>query len=207
MPVNAEPVFDLRKYKKNLRAEYKRLRTDMSPEYKSELDRKICERFLATQAYKRCKVLLSYVSTAIEVDTSGIIAAAIRDKKTVAVPRCVDGTRDMIFYVIKSVNQLEPGTFGVLEPNVSKCSELKNFNNAVCIVPALAYDMEGFRLGYGGGYYDRYLSSHPKLYNVGIEYCCCTASKLPRGKFDAAADMIVTEKYVKTRLRADDSQV
>lgn len=189
--------FNLKEYKKKLRDGYRKIRTDMPPRKKAELDRKICERFLATSAYKKCSVLMTYVSTEIEVDTFGIIAAALRDGKTVAVPRCVEGTRDMIFYVITSAEQLEPGAFGVLEPDVSRCAELDVFSGAVCIVPALAYDMKGYRLGYGKGYYDRYLSSHKGLYNVGIEYCCCTVSELVRGKFDVAADMIVTEKYVK----------
>lgn len=197
---SGKSTFNLKEYKKKLRDGYKKLRTDMPTEKKAELDRKICERFLATAAYKNCSVLMSYVSTEIEVDTSGIIKAALKDGKTVAVPRCVEGTRDMIFYVINSREQLEPGAFGVLEPNVSRCAELDSFEGAVCIVPALAYDMEGYRLGYGKGYYDRYLSAHKGLYNVGIEYCCCTASKLVRGKFDVAADMIVTEKYVKNCL-------
>ena len=74
---------------------------------------------------------------------------------------------------------------------------MTEFDGAVCIVPALAYDMDGFRLGYGKGYYDRFLSAHKGLYNVGVEYCCCTVPKLIRGRFDIAAQMLVTEKYTK----------
>ncbi|MCD7730766.1 MAG: 5-formyltetrahydrofolate cyclo-ligase [Oscillospiraceae bacterium] len=190
--------FDLREYKKRLRSRFKKIRTDMSAEEKLSLDRKISERFLSSAVYRESPILLSYVSTEIEVDTREIISAAISGGKIVAAPKCVDGTRDMVFYIIKSLGDLESGAFGVLEPNPDKCDPLRRFDKAVCIVPALAYDMDGYRLGYGKGYYDRYLSAHKGLYSVGIEYCSCTVQRLERGKFDAAADMLITEKYIKT---------
>ncbi len=198
MPVSPEKNrFDIREHKKQLRAKFKQLRIDMTDEVKQKLDENIAKRFLSLKIYKECKTLLSYVSTAIEVDTMQIISAALADGKKVAVPKCVDGTRDMIFYVIKSTDDLEPGAFSVLEPVPERCDELTEFDGAVCIVPALAYDMDGFRLGYGKGYYDRFLSAHKGLYNVGVEYCCCTVPKLIRGRFDIAAQMLVTEKYTK----------
>lgn len=189
--------FDIREYKKALRAKFKQIRRDMPEQTKAELDDKICRKLVSTDAYKRCKRLLTYVSTEIEVDTMQLIHTALADGKTVAVPRCIDGTRNMDFYIITSDGQLEARTFGVLEPDPEKCEMLTSFDDAVCIVPALAYDMDGYRLGYGGGYYDRFLSAHIGLYNIGIEYCSCTVSNLVRGKFDVAANLIVTEKYIK----------
>lgn len=189
--------FDIREYKGQLRSKYKKLRMDMSAEEKAMLDSRISARFLGTKLYKDCTILLTYVSTPIEVDTINIIQTALNDGKTVAVPRCVDGTRDMVFYIIRSMDDLEPGSFLVLEPVPQRCAELTEFDGAVCIVPALAYDMDGYRLGYGKGYYDRFLSAHPGLRNVGIEYCSCTVQKLYRGKFDVAAEYLVTEKYIK----------
>lgn len=198
MSVNSDNNrFDIRIYKKELRSKYKQIRTDMSPDLKKKLDESIFKRLISTEAYKKCKVLLTYVSTPIEVDTMQLIKHALSDGKTVAVPKCVDGTRDMIFYIISSMNHLEPGAFSVMEPIPDKCDELTYFEGAVCIVPALAYDMDGYRLGYGKGYYDRFLSSHKGMYNIGIEYCSCTASKLIRGRFDVPSDMIITEKYIK----------
>ena len=189
--------FDIREYKKTLRAKFKQIRKNMTAQNKSELDGKICKKLVSTDAYKRCKRVLTYVSTEIEVDTMQLIHTALADGKIVAVPRCIDGTRDMDFYIITSDKQLESGAFGVLEPDPKKCELLTCFDDAVCIVPALAYDMDGYRLGYGKGYYDRFLSAHSGLYNIGIEYCSCTVSNLVRGKYDVAADMLVTEKYIK----------
>lgn len=72
--------------------------------------------------YKRCRMLLTYVSTAIEVDTRRIIERALADGKQVAVPRCVPGTRDMEFYLIRGLDELEPGTFGVLDPGPTRAA-------------------------------------------------------------------------------------
>lgn len=192
-----DAAFDIRVYKKELRDKFKLYRRELDERKKDELDEKIFRKFISLESYKRCERLLVYVSTDIEVDTMRIIRAALEDGKTVAVPRCIDGTRDMDFYIIESDKQLEPGSFGVLEPNPSICRKLDDFSNAVCIVPALAYDMEGYRLGYGKGYYDRFLSAHGTLFNIGIEYCACTVEKLVRGRYDISANLIVTEKYIK----------
>lgn len=189
--------FDIREYKSSLRAKYKKYRLDMPEDVKKSYDEKIFSKVKNLSAYKNCKTLLAYVSTAIEVDTIMLIKQALADGKTVALPRCVVGTRDMVFYVIKSLKDLEKGSFSVPEPIPEKCRKLTDFSNAFCIVPALVYDSSGFRLGYGKGYYDRFLSAHKGMYLVGIGYCGCTVTKLVHGRFDVPVDLLVTEKYVK----------
>ncbi len=189
--------FDIRVHKKELRDKYKQIRRDMPSDLKRERDNKIMGRIIEMEAYKKRSLVLTYVSTEIEVDTIEFIKYALQDNKTVAVPRCVDGTRDMEFYVINSMDDLEIGSFSVLEPIPEKCRKLKKFDNAFCIVPALVYDSYGYRLGYGKGYYDRFLSANKNMFRVGIGYCCCTVTKLIHGHFDVAVNTIVTEKYVK----------
>ncbi len=190
--------FDIRTYKSELRNKYKTIRREMSEEIKKSRDNKIFSHLINLDVYKNSDIVLTYVSTAIEVDTIEFIKYALNDNKTVAVPRCVDGTRDMIFYVIKSLEDLENGTFSVLEPLPEKCERLNEFDGAFCIVPALVYDRYGYRLGYGKGYYDRFLSAHLNMHRIGIGYCCCTATKLIHGRFDVPVEILVTEKYVKT---------
>ncbi|MCH5349802.1 MAG: 5-formyltetrahydrofolate cyclo-ligase [Oscillospiraceae bacterium] len=188
---------DIREHKNKLREKYKRIRREMQSDVKKDRDDKILSRLLSLPAYKSCDTVLTYVSTAIEVDTIGLIRQALRDGKRVAVPKCIDGTRDMDFYVISSLDDLEPGYFSVLEPVPKRCKVLRKFGSAFCVVPALAYDRYGYRLGYGKGYYDRFLSAHKGLVRVGIEYCCCMETELLHGKFDVPVDIVVTEKYVK----------
>lgn len=188
---------DIREYKKELRAKYKDFRRTMLPEIKAQKDESIFNRIIGSAAYRDCDTLLTYVSTPIEVDTHMLIERALDDGKTVAAPRCVEGTRDMIFYEITSFDDLEVYSFGVLEPIPSRCREMYMFENALCIVPGLSFDLAGFRLGYGKGYYDRFLSSHSGLYRMGICYCGCTVNRLEHGRFDIPVNMLVTEKYAK----------
>lgn len=195
--------FDIRVHKKELRDKYKQIRRDMPADLKSNHDKQIFSRLIDMEAYKNSKLVLAYVSTEIEVDTIKFIEYALNDNKTVAVPRCVEGTRDMEFYVIKEIEDLEPGSFSVLEPVPEKCRKLDNFENAFCIVPALVYDSYGYRLGYGKGYYDRFLSAHKNMFLVGIGYCCCMVTKLIHGHFDVAVNTIVTEKYVKRCIKEE----
>ena len=146
------PVGDIRPIKAGLREQYKRLRRNMPREIQDAYDETIARRVAALWQYKRCRMLLTYVSTAIEVDTRRIIERALADGKQVAVPRCVPGTRDMEFYLIRGLDELEPGTFGVLEPRPDPARLVKDFSSGLCLIPALCYDWHGYRLGYGKGY-------------------------------------------------------
>lgn len=188
---------DIREYKKALRSKHKEYRANMPADIKAEKDRKIFEKIISSSAYAKADIILTYVSTAIEVDTWQLIGQALKDKKRVAVPRCIDGTRDMDFYFITGKECLDKGTFGVLEPVPSKCVKAYAFETALCIIPGLSFDMQGYRLGYGGGYYDRFLSAHSRLVKMGICYCACTCSELIHGRYDVKADMIVTEKFIR----------
>ena len=186
--------FDIREHKTELRNKYKQLRREMPDDVKRQRDEKIFSRLIGLDAYRAAKTVLTYVSTDIEVDTIKFIKHALNDGKTVAVPRCVPNTRDMVFYIIRSLHDLEPGSFSVLEPIPKKCRKLTDFKGAFCIVPALVYDRYGYRLGYGKGYYDRFLSAHKNMFRVGIGYCCCTVTELIHGRFDVAVNTLVTEK-------------
>lgn len=188
---------DIRPLKQKLRAESKLYRNELSSNEKAELDSKISDRLFNTWQYKSCEVLLTYVSTEIEVDTREIISRALADGKRVAVPRCIDNTRLMDFYFIKDVDDLEGGYMGVLEPIPEKCEKMTDFSEGLCIVPALMFDLYGYRLGYGKGYYDRFLSNFCGE-TLGICYNRCVREKLPHGKFDKCVERIITQSRIIT---------
>ncbi|MDD7429636.1 MAG: 5-formyltetrahydrofolate cyclo-ligase [Oscillospiraceae bacterium] len=190
--------FDLREYKSELRNRFKTIRKEMPPDEKQKCDSAVFRRVISSAEYKRCSLLLTYVSTGIEVDTMAIIGQALADGKMVSVPRCISGTRLMDFYYISSPDDLEPGSFGVLEPRTDICRKTTEFDGALCIVPGLSFDMKGYRLGYGKGYYDRFLSAHPNMYLLGLCYCRCTVQELISGRFDKPVDSLATDKYYKT---------
>lgn len=188
---------DIRPLKQKLRAESKLYRNELSSNEKAELDSKISDRLFNTWQYKSCEVLLTYVSTEIEVDTREIISRALADGKRVAVPRCIDNTRLMDFYFIKDFDYLESGYMGVLEPIPEKCEKMTDFSKGLCIVPALMFDLYGYRLGYGKGYYDRFLSNFCGE-TLGICYNRCVREKLPHGKFDKCVERIITQSRIIT---------
>lgn len=185
----------VREQKKQLRSQFKQIRDGIALNEKKAADRKIASVLLNSDAYKNSRTILSYVSMGSEADTYAIIAQALKDGKQVAVPKCDDNDGKMTFYVISSLDMLEKGFFSVMEPKPDICSVLTDFGNSLCIVPGLAFDEYGYRIGYGKGYYDRFLSKHTEIFKIGIEYSFCIVSKLVSDAYDVAADMVITEKY------------
>ena len=187
---------DIRQYKNELRASIKQWRKELPMHEKAELDSGVMRNVFRLYQYRSAKTLLIYVSTAIEVDTFKIIEGALKDGKKVAVPRCIPDTRFMEFHYIDSIEQLKPGTFGVLEPEET-LPIVEDFEGCLMLLPALALDYSGYRLGYGKGYYDRYLSRFTGAC-VGMCYSYNLRRHMYHGRFDRPVDVIVTEKAIKT---------
>lgn len=188
---------DIRKIKGELREQAKQLRRELPAAKRQRYDSAILGRLLSLPCYKSCSLVLTYVSTEIEVNTLALIDRALHDGKTVACPRCVENTRLMEFYRIRSRDDLEPGSFGVLEPRADKENLLTQFDNSICVIPGLSFDRMGFRLGYGKGYYDRFLAEYDGV-RVGICYAGNLRERLPHGKFDRAVDILLTEGITRT---------
>lgn len=190
-----EKVIDIRPLKNKLRAEAKEMRRTMNPEKKSVLDRKIKNKLTNLWAVREAEAVLCYVSTDIEVDTRDFINFLLKSGKPVAVPRCEKIKTNMDFYFINSLDELSSGSFGVDEPNASEKTKVTKTDNTVCIVPAFMFDKSGYRLGYGKGYYDRYLSRY-KGTAIGVCYSENVRDELFHGKYDRTVDMIITEKNI-----------
>ncbi len=181
--------------KKRLRTHYRNMRGKMTGEYKRSLDIEIASRLLCTEEYMNAKALLIYVATEYEVETRGIIHAAFACGKAVAVPKC-EGKGVMNFYLITSEEDLQSGFGGIMEPDVSRCKPLEDFSHSICIVPGLSFDPEGYRLGSGGGYYDRFLSDYEGI-SVGLCYGSFITWELPRAPHDKATQLLVTDRYAR----------
>lgn len=190
-----EKIIDIRPVKKQMRASTKEKRLSMDAGIKSAADKKICNKLLNLWSVREASTVLCYVSTPIEVDTKEFIAALLKSGKTVAVPRCEGGKSEMNFYRIDSLDELLPGSFGVLEPEPSPEKKIVQTEGTVCVVPAFMFDKKGFRLGYGKGYYDRYLSRYEGS-TVGVCYEENVTDELFHGKYDRAVDLVLTEKHI-----------
>ena len=186
---------NVRERKRALRAQCKRLRAECPAQLKREMDKKLFERFVSLEEYAACDTLFAYISGEIECDTSAIILRALADGKRIAVPRCAERTNEISFYFINSYDDLEKGKYGILEPKTEVCERAEDFSRGLCLVPGLSFDLQGYRLGFGKGYYDRFLSRFGGV-TAGICYAKCTLTELPRGAFDRAVDILITEKFM-----------
>ncbi len=184
--------------KQRLREEHLAAREVLSEQERSVLDNRITQKLLATSEYAEATTVLTYVSVSSEVSTRMFIECALRDGKTVAVPRCLPG-HCLEFVAIASLEQLVAAPFNLLEPakELPAVTEDQK-NNSICIVPALLVDTKGYRLGYGAGFYDRFLSTYP-----GKKICLAyqqslSRTTLPHTAFDVAVDVVITESEVLT---------
>ncbi len=184
--------------KQRLREERLAAREVLSEQERSVLDDRITQKLLATSEYAEATTVLTYVSVSSEVSTRMFIECALRDGKTVAVPRCLPG-HCLEFVAIASLEQLVAAPFNLLEPakELPAVTEDQK-NNSICIVPALLVDTKGYRLGYGAGFYDRFLSTYP-----GKKICLAyqqnlSRTMLPHTAFDVAVDLVITESDVLT---------
>ena len=184
--------------KQRLREECLAAREALTEQERSVLDDRITQKLLATSEYAEATTVLTYVSVSSEVSTRMFIECALRDGKTVAVPRCLPGHR-LEFVAIASLEQLVAAPFNLLEPakELPALTEDQK-NNSICIVPALLVDAKGYRLGYGAGFYDRFLSTYP-----GKKICLAYQQNLsrimlPHTAFDVAVDVVITESEVLT---------
>ena len=181
--------------KAELRKRFLSMREGLSFEYRNKIDIEIFSRLLCSEEYSKADLVLTYVSADNEPDTYGLINAAFANGKAVAVPKCTEKGK-MEFYVIKSEDDLESGKFGIMEPVVSKCKKAEITEKTLCVVPGLSFDAEGYRLGRGGGYYDRFLESF-KGVSAGVCYNSFLRLELPREKHDSRVDIIVTENFLR----------
>ncbi|MCM1227379.1 MAG: 5-formyltetrahydrofolate cyclo-ligase [Clostridium sp.] len=178
--------------KNMLRREIKKFRADMDIDHKKTLDSRIYANLLKCDEFFKADTVLIYNSTQIEVSTGKIIEYCLERRKKTAIPRCFPENK-MKFYFYDGIEELEKSKFGIYEPRESIENEVKNFDNTVCILPALAVDREGYRLGYGGGYYDRFLSEH-EVVTIALCYSENMVNKLVHNEFDRRTAFAVTEK-------------
>jgi 5-formyltetrahydrofolate cyclo-ligase len=185
---------NVRARKEELRQASKAIRSGLTPRQKSRWDKAILRHLIKLPAYQNSHTLLTYASMPEEVDTFALMQEAWRAGKRVAVPYCVPGTRLLEFYLIESPDELKLSAYGIPEPDPAVSQKLTDFSGSVCVVPGLAFNCIGYRLGYGGGYYDRFLSG-PYAGNpsIGVCYGVCMVKFLPIGTYDRPCNFVVTE--------------
>ena len=150
----------------------------------------LAEKLFSTAQYRDCKSLYAYLSFNQEVRTNPIIERAWADGKRVAVPKVVGD--EMVFIWIDSFEGLAPqGAFHILEP--IEDGPVADDEKALILMPGLAFDPQGHRIGYGGGYYDRFLEKEPDHPLVALCYDFQLYDRLEVEAHDVPVDVVITD--------------
>lgn len=179
--------------KKAQREAIKQKQKGLSERYILDSNRKICKNILALKEFKNASIIFCFVGRADEIDTVPIFNQAWKDGKEVVVPKCIrKGVMEA--YKIDSFQDLEPGKFGILEPKAA-CTLVKPETIDFAIIPCMSCNLKGERLGYGGGYYDRYLENA----DFPTAVICRDAlllKEVATELHDLAMDIVVTESGI-----------
>lgn len=145
------------------------------------------------RAWKSAKTIGITLSIHGEVETRPIIERAWKLGKRVAVPKSNPRLRTLAFYVIQSFQQVEKGYAGIMEPDLKQTKKINHDEIDLLFVPGLVFDREGYRIGYGGGYYDRFLRTYRNK-TLSLAFDFQIVDRLPRYSYDLPVQCIITEK-------------
>ena len=192
--------------KRELRKSMRMLLKGMNEEDKKKESEAACSSFMDGFLYSRSDVILLYMAMNTEINPYEIMKKALKDNKTVAVPKIKSGTELMDFYVldgrISLARQFSVGSFGIIEPDENVCRrfsfEEHPAGKITMILPGLAFTKDGKRLGHGKGFYDIYLSEVPKeadLILAGFCFDCQIVQDIPTESHDVLMDYVVTPTH------------
>jgi 5-formyltetrahydrofolate cyclo-ligase len=180
--------------KKELRENALRIRNGFTKQQVSDSSYEIVSKLLNHPWYRECRTLFTYVSMDNEVQTHSLIEEAISDGKRVCVPRVVPKEHMVAVPIRNLADDLKKGFFNVLEP-MAQLQPVSHQEIDLVIVPGLVYDREGYRIGYGGGYYDKYLEIIPsRCHTVGLAFHTLITDRIQREAHDKKVMLVITEQ-------------
>lgn len=168
------------------------LRTIEETQFKKKCAQ-ISARLIMDPLWQSARVVAVTISMAREVETRSLIESAWASGKKVAVPQCEPKTKTLMFCPIDSFSSLKPGHLGLMEPDVSKTGRIDPADLELVIVPGVVFDRRGFRIGYGGGYYDRLLSIYQGP-TLSLLLSDQFIDQIPAEAHDKKVQVLLTEK-------------
>ncbi len=164
----------------------------------SYLSKKITNSFRKLEEYQTSRMPLIYVSFRSEVDTHQLIRERLNSGLEVAVPKTDVTNRRLETYLLKDWEKgLRPGAYGILEPDVKVASLIRPSQIDMVVVPGSVFDRQCGRYGYGGGYFDRFLSIEaPQALRIGLAFSLQVLPEIPLKTHDQRMDIIVTENEI-----------
>lgn len=180
--------------KKEFRELINSRRREMDDEIKKQWDATILHNILKSEFYKNAQVIFTYVSFQGEVDTIKFIETALADGKTLCVPKVISKKEGMEAHIITSLADLERSSYGILEPK-NQSQLINPLDIDLLIMPGVAFDKNNGRIGYGGGFYDRYLKKiDPEAHKIALAYDFQIFDEIPMDEFDERVDFIISSE-------------
>ena len=173
--------------KQQLRQAIRQRKRAMTQEEIEDRSRSLCEKFLNSDNYRRCTCLYGYLPYNQEVRTWPILHQALADGKKVAVPKVYGD--EMKFIYLTDLTQVAAGYAGIPEPIAD--DPVAEQQDALVLMPGLAFDPQGHRIGYGGGFYDKFLSREPKHPTVALCYEFQMVDHLETEQFDIPVNTVI----------------
>ena len=189
--------------KAEIRKRILEVRKGMTDEDVASKSEAIVQKVIKTAEYKEADNILLYADCCREVMTRGIFEDALLHRKRIYFPRVDKLANRMEFYQVISIRQLERGYMDILEPKEDMHSRYKfqPKEDTLAILPGVAFDTSGYRIGYGKGFYDRFLVNRRQLSTMALAYSCQIVDEIPWDEHDIKMDKIVTEKIIYSFLR------
>lgn len=184
--------------KKVLRKEILKKRESIDGIKKDKMDAEILNKFYESRYYKEAIKIFIYISYSSEINTRDIINRALKENKRIYVPRTEIKTRVMDAVEISSLDNLVESSYGILEPSKDEpCIDPNDLD--LIVVPGVAFDRNGGRMGYGAGFYDRYFKkinsgNIGRITKLALAYDFQVVNEVPMGELDVPVDYILTEK-------------
>ncbi|MGJ9456972.1 5-formyltetrahydrofolate cyclo-ligase [Oceanobacillus sp. CF4.6] len=166
------------------------------PEHeKLQIEEKLKQQLLLSSLWKEATTIGVTMAQGFEWSTKPIIEAAWEQNKTICIPKCYPKQKELIFYELKSFEQLEVVYYNLLEPKPDISKKVKKNSMDLLLVPGLLFDRDGYRIGFGGGYYDRFLKDYA---NTSVSLCSSDqlVDHVPAENFDIPVNYIITEKEI-----------
>lgn len=180
--------------KRELRRSLLERRKLIDRERRAKLNSSLCERLWALEAYKNADTVLLYFPIKGEPDLAPFALRCLSDGKSLAYPLCDTVSHTLSFHKVSSLDDLILGAYNIPEPD-PRLPQITDFCHALCVTPAIAFDRDGYRLGYGGGFYDRFFKAFDGV-SVGAVYEELVLASLPRGENDMSVDLVLTQNSI-----------
>ncbi len=174
--------------KRALRKRIKEMKRQFSDKELESMSLHTVSRLLVHPAVVNAETILMYYSLADEVNTHEAVDALVRSGKTVLLPRVIDG-ENMEIRIYESRDDLAPGHYGIMEPTGKLYTCYENID--IAVVPGMAFDAAGHRLGRGKGYYDRFLPKATHAYKIGVCFDFQKRAAIPADDFDVTMDCVI----------------